>query len=66
MENYRPISVLSTHSKVCEKCMCGQIYPSFENILSNDKCDFCQDYNIQHCSLKMSEKWKQFLNDVIA
>lgn len=66
MENYRPISVLPTHSKVYEKCMYGQIHPYFEIIFPNGQCDFCQDCNIQHCLLKMLEKRKQFFDDAVA
>ena len=38
IENYRPISFLSTLSKIYERCMYEQIYEYFDQILSKYQC----------------------------
>ena len=62
IENYRPISILPTLSKIYERCMYDQMYKYFDQILSKYQCGFRQGYNIQHCLLMMVEKWKEALD----
>ena len=38
IENYRPISILSNISKVCEKCLYDQTSNFFEDVFSKYKC----------------------------
>ena len=61
IENYRPISILPTLSKICESCMYDQMYKYFDQILCKYQCGFCQGYNTQHCLVVMVEKWKDTL-----
>ena len=62
IENYRPISILPSISKVYEKCMNNQIYAYFQHILSKNQCGFRENYNTQHCLLNMIEKWRQAID----
>ena len=57
IENYRPISILPTLSKIYERCMYDQMYKYFDQILSKYQIRFTQ-----HCLLMMVEKWKLVLN----
>ena len=62
IENYRPISILPTLSKIYEGCMYDQMYKYFDQILSKYQCGFRQGYNTQHCIkyIKTSENLIQF------
>ena len=62
IENYQPISILPTLSKIYERCMYDQMYKYFDQILSKYQCGFLQGYNTQHCLLMMVEKWKEALD----
>ena len=62
IENYRPISILPTLSKIYERCMYDQMYKYFDQILSKYQRCFPQGYNTQHCLLMMVEKWKEALD----
>ena len=59
IENYRPISILPTLSKIYERCMYDQMYKYFDQILSKYQCGFCQTYNAQNCLLMIIEKWRE-------
>ena len=63
IENYRPISILPTLSKIYERCMYGQMYKYFDQVLSKYQCGFRQGYNTQHCLLMMVEKGKEVLDE---
>ena len=58
IENYRPISILPTLSKIYERCMYDQLYKYFDHILSKYQRGFRQGYNTQYCLLTIFEKWK--------
>ena len=62
IENYRPISILPTLSKIYERCMYDQMYKYFDQILCKYQCGFPQGFNTQHCLLVMDEKWKEVLD----
>ena len=62
IENYRPIIILPTLSKIYERCMHDQIYKYFDQIFSKYQCGFRQGYNTQHRLLVMIEKWKEVLD----
>ena len=57
IENYRPISILPTLSKIYERCMYDQMYKYFDQIFSKYQCGYNrQGYNTQHCLLVVAEK----------
>ena len=61
-ENFRPVSILPTLSKMFEKCMFTQMSTFFDNIFSNQQCDFRKGCSTQHCLLVMLETWKRSVN----
>ena len=62
IENYRPISILPTLSKISERCMHDQMYKYFDQILSKYPCSFRQGYNNEHFLLMMVVTWKEALD----
>ena len=58
-ENYRPISILSTVSKIFEKIMFKQVNEFIEPISSKYLCGFRKNRSAQHCLIHMLEKLKK-------
>ena len=61
-ENYRPISLLSTVSKIYERLLYDQIHDYFIDVLSPLQCGFRKLHSTQHCLLVLFEKWKMALD----
>ena len=61
--NYRPISLLSTISKIFERLLFYQIHIFTESILSKYQCGFRKGYSAQYCLLFMIEKWRQSIDN---
>ena len=61
-ENYRPVSLLSTFSKVFEKLLFEQINHHMESKFSKHLKGFRKNYSTQNALLVMTEKWKTILN----
>jgi len=61
--NYRPISVLSTMSKIYERVIYDQISIKFNDLLSIYQCGFRKGYSTQHCLIVMLDKWKSSLDE---
>jgi len=55
-ENYRPVSILPSISKIFERNMYDQIYRYMNNHLSNYLCGFRKGYSTQYCLIAMLEK----------
>ena len=55
-KDYRPVSILSNLSKICERCLYDQMYKYFNHILSKCQCGFCKGFSTQHCLLVVTEK----------
>ena len=62
-ENYRPVSILPSLSKIYEKVMYIQLYEYFEKRFSKYQCGFRKKFNAQHCILVMLENWKNCLDN---
>ena len=62
-DNYRPISILPTISKIFERKMYNQIYSYIKPHLSPYLCGFRKGYSTQNCLLVMLEKWKEALDN---
>ena len=62
-DNYRPVSILPSISKIFERDMFDQISLYFNNILSPFLCGFRQGYSTQHCLIIMIERWRKALDN---
>ena len=62
VENYRPISVLPTFSKVFEKLIQKQITAYIENILSPYICGYRKGFSTQNALVLLIERWKKELD----
>ncbi len=62
-ENYRPVSVLPTVSKVFERILERQMTRYITPFLSNLLCGFRKNFNTQHALIRMLEKWKMGLDN---
>ena len=58
-ENYRPVSIISNLSKICEKLMYKQLCDFFDNILFPSQCAFRKSYSAQHILLSTIKKFKE-------
>ena len=61
-ENYRPVSMLSTFSKVFEKLLFEQINDHMQSKFSTHLTGSCKNHSTQNALLVMIEKWKTILN----
>ena len=61
-ENYRPVSILPSISKVFEKKIYAQIENFMNKHLSQYLCGFRPGYSTQYCLINMLEKWKNALD----
>ena len=57
-ENYRPVSISPTLSKIFERILFEQISGFFDNFLSEKQCGFRKGYSTQYCLVNLLEKWK--------
>ena len=62
MDNYRPVSILPSISKLFERNMYDQIYDYMDNHLSKYLCGFRKGYSTQHCLMVMLEKFRKALD----
>ena len=61
-ENYRPVSMLSTFSKVFEKLLFEQINDHMQSKFSKHLTGFRKNHSTQNALLVIIEKWKTILN----
>ena len=61
-ENYRPMSMLSTFSKVFDKVLFEQINNHMQSKFLKHSTGFCKNHSTQNALLVMIEKWKTILN----
>ena len=62
-ENYRPVSILPSVSKVFERLMQKQVNNFVDKHLSPYLCGFRKGFNCQYALLAMIEKWKMSLDN---
>ena len=62
-DNYGPVSILPTLSKVYEKLLYEQIYKYFNDIFSKYLCGFRKLHSTQHCLFFMLEILKKALDN---
>ena len=61
--NYRPISILPSVSKLFERIMYDQIWTFIETYLSAYLCGFRKGYSTEYCLISMLEKGKKALDE---
>ena len=61
-ENYRPISLLPTLSKVVEKLFAKRIHAFMDAKLSKLLCGFRSGYSTQHALFRLIQKWQSCLD----
>ena len=60
--NYRPVSILSTLSKIYEKILYSQIYEYLNKMFSKYLCGFRKGHSTQHCLLFMLQNLNKALD----
>ena len=60
--NYRPIRILPSISKIHERCLYNRMQTYFDNLLSKYQYGFCKEFNAQYCLVSMIEKWKKSMD----
>jgi len=58
-KNYRPVSVLTTLSKIFEQLLTSQLKDFFENVFDNMLSAYRKGYSCQNVSTKLLETWRQ-------
>ena len=62
-KNYRPVTILTTMSKIFEKLIEKQLVNGFFNSVLDDRLSaFRQGYNCQYVLLNLCEKWREALD----
>ena len=62
-ENYRPITVLPSVSKIFERLLAKQMLPFVNKFLSPKICGYRQGYNTQHALITLVETCKKTLDN---
>ena len=62
-ENYRPVSILPSISKILEGNMYDNIYMYMDKYLSPYLCGFRRGYSAQHCLIHMLEQWNKAMDN---
>ena len=60
--NYRPVNILTSISKLFEKILSDQLTSYFINILSSSLSAYKSGYSCQHVILQMTEYWRDCLD----
>lgn len=61
-ENYRPVSVLTSTSKVFERVLHDQISVKIGGVLSSKLCGYRKGFASQHALISMIEQWRKSLD----
>ena len=62
-ENYRPVSVLTSLSKIWESQLSIQINKFFDNVFCNKLSAFRKQYSCEHVLINATEEWKFALDN---
>ena len=61
--NYRPVSILTSLSKVFEKVIYDQTWNAFHNVLSSNLSGFMKSHSCSTALLKMTEDWRSSIDN---
>ena len=59
IDNYRPVSILNSFSKVYERFLHKQFKPFVETFLSDSVAAYRERYNCNHVLMRLIENWKR-------
>lgn len=62
-ENYRPVSILVTFSKVFESIISEQLMALFNTIFDDMLCAYRKRYSCDHALIKVVDSWKRALDE---
>ena len=62
VENYKPVSVLPTVSKILERIIQKQIADYIEKIISPFLCEYRKGFSTQYAFLSLIERWRLCLD----
>ena len=62
-ENYRPISILNTFSKVFERFVLDQLIPFFNETMSKFLSAYRKNVSCQNVLLRLIEQWREYLDN---
>ena len=62
LENYRPVSILNTFSKIYERYIHNSLTPFVDNFLSVFISAYRKTYSSNHVLIRLIENWKQSLD----
>ena len=63
ISNFRPVSLLNTFSKFCERVIKGQLVLSMENYFSPLASVYRKNYSTQHVITHLAEEWLEHLDE---
>ena len=63
ISNFRPVSLLNTFSKFCERVIKGQLVLSMENYFSPLASVYRKNYSTQHVITHLVEEWREHLDE---
>ena len=63
--NYRPVSILTSLSKVFEKVIYDQTWNAFHNVLSSNLSGFMKTHSCCTALLKMTEDWRSSIDNFV-
>ena len=62
-EDYRPVSILSNISTICETCLYNELPDYFEDIFSDYQFGFRKGISAQQCLIILIETWKKHIDN---
>ena len=60
--NYRPVSIVTIISKICEKLLYDQLSKYFDSLLATNQCGFRKGFSSKYRLLVMLEKFKEAID----
>ena len=62
-ENYRPVSILNTFSKICERYIHHSLIPYINKCFSEFVAAYRKSYSSSHVLIRLVENWKKDLDN---